>query len=223
MTNLIKVIFVDGPTGVGKDYFIDNLAIELDKEKPNLTYEVLRATDFVLKDAKSEDRKYTHYQTEIEKIYSIFTGHINMLCYIYETLNSSKKEVDLIIVNRSFLSFLIYNIYPIIRNYNISSDNEIHYIKETMLNSYIDLFNNLFQNTESMFVNLTTEDYTLISKQNKIIDRIKSRNDGKPLDEKWLELLIKEYHYPNEKLMGIFTRMEEITSDGYRYIVRKYL
>lgn len=223
MKHLTKIIFVDGPTGVGKDYFIDRLTNSLEINHPKLTYEVLRAADFVLKDAKSEDRKYTLYQTETEKIFSIFTGHINLLCYINEVLNSPQKDTDLVIVNRSFLSFLIYNINPIIRNYANTSDNEIHKIRDDLLNTYANLFKNLFYNTGSIFIKLTTEDYSLEETHRRILDRIRSRNDNKPIDETWLETLVRDFHSPSDTFLELFAEVESITSNGHDYILRKYL
>lgn len=164
-SNIIKIIFVDGPTGIGKDYFIENLCKNLDIQKTDLNYKVLRATDFVLKNAKSEDRKYTTYRTETEKIYSIFSGHLDMLCHINKFINSSEKDIDLIIVNRSFLSFLIYNIYPIINEYKNTDNSEIYNIQEILLKTYNALYSSLFCNTGSIFINLTTEDYGLDEKK----------------------------------------------------------
>lgn len=62
-----------------------------------------------------------------------------------------------------------------------------------------------------------------MKKKYRIINRIKSRNDNKILDEKWIENIIRDYHFPNEELMSMFGSVENITSDGYNYIIRKYL
>lgn len=205
-----KIMFVDGPTGVGKDYFIDKLYYHLSTRFTEKKFKVVRATDMVLSsNTQTENRKYTLYDTEEDKVNEIFMGHLKMLA----SLNDLSKEFDTIIVNRSFLSFLIYNVYP-----TIIPDERI----ELYIETYNCLFKSYFENDISIFINLGISEPTIDRQISTIINRIKSRGDNKPIDTKWIETIVKHYNEPDMKLIDGIGEYEHIDSNGYNYIVNKY-
>jgi len=220
-SNSPKIVFVDGPTGVGKDYFIDNLK-EVLNYKSDKIVSVIRATDIVLNSRTiTENRKYTKYTTGELKSNSIFAGHINLLATINTKLNI-KKECDLVIVNRSFLSFLIYNMYPII---DFERTDGSLFLKDQLkdfISIYSNLFYTLFYKTPSLFINLVVGNDSLSKCVDIIVERISSRKEKKDIDREWLETLVLNYSSPDGNLIKIFNHYEVIDSNGFNFIADNY-
>jgi hypothetical protein len=218
-----RLIFVDGPNASGKDYFIQQLSETLTEFDCLLKFEVIRATDFVLNaDSETENRKYTAYKTEEEKIQSIFLGHIQLLKHINKLLSRDEDNLDLVIVNRSLLSFLIYNVYPTIPKQTANfwypdPRRGIDYITE-----YINEFTKIFLTSQSLFINLNVPGKTPSEKVRTLLSRVKSRGEGKPVDEAWVRTIYTEYKAPNPLLIGVFDYYEKILSDQAGHIVMKY-
>lgn len=177
MNKKTLVYFVDGPNGAGKDFFIERLLSTLRGTGAGggLKIEILRATDFFdNKETASERRKYVRYDTEQSKTLSIMVGHMKLLERVAEL---TRAQTDLIIVNRSFMSTLSYNLY-----------------KPSQLldrRFYLDMFMNVFcryllQNMEMTFINMIVDKDDLKIRQ-------KQRNEGKEIDESWNAQLIDNY------------------------------
>jgi hypothetical protein len=224
-----KIIFVEGHTAVGKGYFIDNFTKSLDEKYPNLTYDVLRAADFALgTHSKSEDRKYTKYMTEDEKKPFIFLGHLELLTYLHESLLSTKKDCDLIIVDRSFLSFLAYNLYPGIKSASSSEEGtKLIQQKNTYINLYNRMFLSLFNHTPTLMVKLVTGIHSestdsVLDSVNIVKNRIAERSDNKPINEDWLISLVHTYKTLDTALFETYSFNETVESGSYNYILGKY-
>ena len=219
-----RIVFVDAPTAVGKDYFIERFVKALGDINSELKVTVLRATDIIFnEDTKTEDRKYTEYRTESEKTKAIFKGHLQLATTIFEKLTSMTDRSDVVVVNRSFLSFLIYNINPVIRA-NLNDARRALLIAEytSMTKSYVEFYKKLFTYYPTLFVGLE-----LRTADNKTVDevlanRIQARNDGKPVARAWLRQIYRDYEQPDSTLMEIFTYKERVTSNDYVDIAMQY-
>lgn len=201
MSKKTLVYFVDGPNGAGKDYFIERLLVMLRGTGigAGAKIELLRATDFFdNKDTASERRKYVRYDTEESKTTSIMIGHLKLLERIAEL---TRAQTDLVIVNRSFLSTLAYNLY-----------------KQSQLADrrfYLDIFVDflaryLRQNLEITFINMIVNPDDLKIRQ-------LMREEGKPIDEAWNAQLIDNYHKASIELQNkgaevLYKRSEDYES-----------
>lgn len=168
------VYFIDGPNGSGKDYFIDNLVNGLNGHPVKINVKVLRATDFFSNRVKStESRKYIAYDTEESKTLSIFNGHMNILEQIAEY---TRDGVDVVIINRSFLSTLAYNLYKSSQLVERQGYLTLFTIICAMYQKYFDL----------TFVNMQITTAELLKRQ-------QLRFEYKAIDDRWADTLIKNF------------------------------
>ena len=207
-----QIVFVDGPTGVGKDYFIDKLYDEL-VNKYELSVEVVRAADFtvVSKETASEDRKYEFYSTKDKQVHIIFEGHKELLSYLDNVLIEGDRDVDVILVNRSFISFLVYNMHQ----------EERVDLREEFIHQYRRKFLDRLSRYDTLFIGLFLEDGGKTPVEG-LLARIGSRNDGKPIDEYWIETLVKNYTRSWCVINDIVGDYEMATSNDYVKIADKY-
>lgn len=208
-----KVVFVDGPTAIGKGYFIENFMSQYREKFPNKRVELLIATDFTLKGvAVTELRKYTTYKTEHDKITTIFQGHIGLIQHLKDTLYSEKQDApDLILIDRSFLTFLCHNVYM-----------------EKDVSNYINTFNIYVKETfkdkdfESLFITLDIPIPGVTRCVNILLERIASRNDKKVVDIDWLYTLVSNYRKYRSEMNNIFSYAEVCSSGEYDIVFNRY-
>lgn len=208
-----KIIFVDGPTAIGKGYFIDKLTTALAKDFPFLNVKVLKAVDWVLnKNSDTEERKYVTYSTEEDKVKEILTGHVNFISHMKKLLTCEKEQVDVIIADRSFQSFINYNLYQ--------PD------QEELRNTYIEYFRNNFEvlglmDIPTLSVQLVSGKHTNAT-VDLLIQRMLLRNDGKFIDTNWVRTLVHNYSiYTTQKVMPT-SYHEQITSSRADRIISDY-
>lgn len=208
----VNVLFVDGPTGVGKGFFLDNF-LKLYKEKfPERKVETFVATDFVLKgSAKTELRKYTTYETEEEKVKGIFEGHLEILNHIQDRAQSSDAP-DLFVFDRGFLTFLCYNVYK--EEDRVNRDNYIDEFKKAAQEKLADL--------NPLFISLDTETPGVTRCVNILLARIASRGDNKTVDIDWIYKLVNNYRKYRAEMASIFTYAETCSSGEYDVIFNRY-
>ena len=201
-------MFVDGPTGVGKDYFINNFIDVYCQVHPTHGIKIIRAASVVLKGQnKSEERKYTTYTTEQDKLPSIYTGHQRLLEAVKSSL-STPTPPRLIIVNRSFLAFLHYNLAT------FPQDVQQHYVE-----SYIKDFSATLAGVPSLLLRV---DLQVGDSFRKVIDRVHSRQDDKPVESSWLETIYARYRVTPPRLTAIFNKHAVITSSQHSKVIRDY-
>jgi hypothetical protein len=107
--NMSKIVFVDGPNGIGKDYFINNLAKLLTEN--NKTYIIKSIKDYTPRDnpiisIRQFSREFfnaSFFNT------SVLDAHID--CVDSVTGLAEQEEYDYILVNRSIVSYVIYNLF----------------------------------------------------------------------------------------------------------------
>lgn len=173
MSKKAQVIFVDGPNGVGKDFFIDGMEKTLLNNALELSISKIRITDHFPKQVESELRKYTVYDTEKEQLLHIFAAHVKILDMILR----DAKSHDVILVNRSFLSMLAYNLY------------KKEYVIERAF--YVDMYNALlFKYTEFLDISFIYLQAPILDIQKRQIER----NEGKKMDAEWAVALTANYN-----------------------------
>ena len=182
------VVFVDGPTGVGKDYFINQLSGLYSQTYPEQGIKIIRAADIILsKDqTASEERKYTTYQTDKDKSAAIFEGHIELLQIISDSLQTPYTP-GLTVINRGFLSFLQYNVYS-----------QPWSMREQYIERYSKHLPDILRKSRNVSVVIRPDIRAMpmtdiVSGIECIIERLRSRGDDKPIDEEWLKDLYQRY------------------------------
>jgi hypothetical protein len=103
-----KIVFVDGPNGVGKDYFIGNLAKLLAEN--NKTFIIKSIKDYMPKDNpiisirqfSREFFKASFFNTDV------LDAHIDCVDNVIKI--AEQEEYDYILVNRSVVSYVVYNL-----------------------------------------------------------------------------------------------------------------
>jgi hypothetical protein len=103
-----KIVFVDGPNGIGKDYFITNLAKLLAEN--NKTYIIKSVKDYMPKDnpiisIRQFSRaffKASFFSTDV------LDAHIDCVDSVIKI--TEQEEYDYVLINRSVVSYVVYNI-----------------------------------------------------------------------------------------------------------------
>lgn len=209
-----KVVFVDGPTGVGKGYFIQNFIETYKKNFPEKKVKIIIATDYALRgSATSELRKYTEYNTEKEKIDGIFSGHMELISDVQKFLNSNEEETpDLILVDRSFLTFLSYNVYK----------DEQEELRKELITKFETHVKATLSTVDPLFVYLDVPFEDERRAVNILLTRIANRRDNKPVDINWIYTLIGNYRKFNAEVGEVFDYFEPTDSGEFENVFNRY-
>lgn len=212
MANYPEVVFVDGPTGIGKGYFIEKLVQGLRKDR-GLSVKALRAADFVLKESQEDERKYITYNTVVNNHESIYQGHIFLLEYISDLLQDNTDHTDVVVVDRSFITFLNYNLHQA----------QYHDKREEYTINYARRLRGIFKSTPTLYIGLTLgKDVSSEQTLNTLLCRIRSRGDNKPIDTEWLAKLIAMYKERGRLLENVVTHLVELTSNNSQQVIEQY-
>lgn len=181
-----KVIFVDGPSGIGKGYFIETYTSIYKLINPSAKIKTCVLADMVLTDELiTEKRKYTTYATQKKHLDKIHTNHITALEGIRDMV--VRDNYDLVIIDRSYLSFLIYNVIP--------TQPQLEDIYST---KYMLALEKIFKdiNIKLYILEHDGDDYEEV-----ITTRLKTRGDGKSIDLSWVRYLKSEYYKDRNLLL----------------------
>lgn len=220
-----KVVWVDGCTSSGKDYFIDKFINLYSHRYPDARVKSIRAIDVVLSDkAQSENRKYTTYDTPLELVQSVYQGHLHLLEMIRRICDEMKNPKDVVIVNRSFLSYHIYNWQTLSDSLSIKGNYEtLKALSMCDEVSYALEFKKRLGDIPTLFVNLSGNTVNHEEKLKLLVDRIKARLDGKPINEEWISKLITAYNKPSRVFLDIFTNTKSVDSGDHVEILNQWV
>lgn len=218
-----KIVFIDSPNAIGKDYFIENFLKEYrGRYGLNKNVVVVNAKDFLPAFVK-DTRHYSNQLTSRHQNVRLFLGHIKLLNYLRETI--TETDADLIIVNRSFVTFLVYNLsidYELRNREATEEDNDLLNDKQEYIAVYRRLFRNLFQSIPTLYVHLSFNEDTVEGITDRVIERMKNRNDGKCIVREWVTYLVESYDKVDQRVLADFTYKTKLTSDEYKYLFEKY-
>lgn len=215
-----KLIFVDGPNACGKDYFIENFISQYKLENPDNKIQVIELKSFVNKELIKGNKTYDYSTITRDSYSGICDSHIKALAYLNEI--ASNESIDNIIVNRSFSSFIIYNmLMPL--NFMNSLDSEVCKLDMNIFTrKYNEIFNNYFKRIPTLFVNLTPPDKPIEDLQESYLNRIESRNSGLQVNQDYVKNLIKQYMTVANNIVQAYSFKEQIDSSGSPFIMEKY-
>lgn len=183
------VFWLDGPNGIGKDYLMDLMIKRCEANGVNYKKFVL-ADEVLIGSSVSETRKYTEYHTPEDKAKVIFERHLTFLDRI-------KKEIDrktnLILVNRSFLSFIVYNLSEVDTR-----------LSRMMLKEYTSKLKEITKDVPNKIYRLTATADDPFLTTNLLYTRIEERNEGIPIDRRWIYEMCNRYIEAGEKMKEFY-------------------
>lgn len=211
----VRLLFVDGPTGSGKDYFMDRIVEGLKSKNPSLNIVRWRATDFVLKGPSlGEKRKYILHDIDDERLSVIYHGHEELIKEAANLLSDKERSPDLLIVNRSILTTFGTNLWG----------DEFKELREEISERFAKHTKHHLEeaNIESLFIRIDVNSVGLTSGVNTLLQRISSRNDDKEIDRSWLYIILKSYRRDHELAGRCFTYSDTVSSDEYDVVIKRY-
>ena len=193
------VFFVDGPSGVGKDYFISNLAKYARTKGVHPL--IHNAKEYI--PAQVAQKHYNPLTSDRATINLIFSGHKALLTRVFKDI--AERGADFVIVNRSFSSFILHNLH--------SLDNEER-------EEYIQEYNSFFLNRltdegiESYYIGLKPryEDVDMVELFTKEI----LKRDGKAIDKEFVKRQLDFHLVENNLYTGIYDHAIELTSSDFK-------
>lgn len=217
-----KIVFVDGPSGVGKGYFIENFT-KLYKEKcPKAVIHSVRLADLVLTgDAKTEERKSTAYSTPIDKVETIFQGHLESLHKLAAICKGFNSAVDIVIVDRSFLSFYIYNWKVLVASLTDGgSAITVNRLNECSVVKYQTAYKETLKDFSALYVGLNVTEPDDDRNVKILADRLSSRNNGNAIQKDWLLYLVRSYRSAPSELYDVYSSLSFCKSDDYTKVLK---
>ena len=189
-----KVFFVEGQNGVGKNYFIDRLSEELGKD--GVDHYIVNCNDFI-KDKLIQNNRYSPKEFTHDEMIDLFNSHVEILKEVKDLLECFK----VVLVNRSFISYYIYNVK--LSRFHSGS-------KETIRD---ELIKKVEEYLPRKSINLAVLGSEL--KYEDIKNRILSRDGDKRLDELYVRQLNHCYRNLEPEIKQTFNRV--VYTDSFKY------
>ena len=211
----VNLLFVDGPTGSGKDYFIENLIQELKSKKPNINIVTWKATDFVLKGPSlTELRKYTIHDIDEERLEIIYNGHKELIKEAAKLLSDKNKQVDLLVVNRSILTTFGTNLW----------EDKHSARREDLAEEFANYSKPILEEAGvvSLFIRIDVVAEGTTRAVNILLDRVARRGDKSPVDVEWFYTILRTYRRDAELASRSFTYSASFSSGESSVAVSRY-
>ena len=211
----VRLLFVDGPTGSGKDYFMDRIVEGLKSKNPNLNIVKWKATDFVLKGPSlTEKRKYVLHDIDEERLSIIYQGHKELIVEATKLLSDKEKAPDLLVVNRSILTTFGTNLW----------EDKHKECRELLAKDFAEYTKSYLEqaNIDSLFIRIDVDTVGLTHGVNTLLQRIASRNDGKEVEVDWLYTILKTYRRDHDLAGMSFTYSDTFNSGEYSLAIKRY-
>lgn len=219
--NKKTIIFVEGINVIGKKYFINKFKEEYTKQYPDSVISQINISDYFSSDLINELRTYNNKALSMELLDTIFNIQLKVIEDIHTILQSN---CDTVIVNRSFKSFLIYNIYSQSNDiYEVTHDSHLIEVCEE---TYKNKFNEKLGNYNTVLVNLIYTYHLTIDKLAILEKRMRKKNIFLTIEkQQYFKRLFHIYDIEAENpfYKAIFDNQEFITSSDYSYILGKYI
>ncbi len=184
------IVFLEGPNGCGKDYFLEELVKLLKRDKVN--YITLEAKKYLPENITNN--RYTKVLIDEKHLQLYYYSHIRLL----EDINILANHFDIILVNRSIISFLIYNLYFS----DIKAQEKEYYEKEVL-----QLIEGYLKDQKTILINLI-KDLTL----EELKTRLETRDD-RIVKIDYLSQINYYYHNLEEPFKKAFSFYQELSSN----------
>ena len=208
------VFFVDGPNAVGKDYFIEGLTNTINELHPEVEVINIRATDHL---PKKVVRKYENDQTNRVFAEEIFRGHIKLLCDIAD----KAKENTVIILNRTLITYLVYNVYPRLQALSDHVDGDYDEVHDS-IKIYGLLLQKVLPNVQTTFVRLDLAG-DVDKATDTTIERMLARDESKEIDKAWVRYLIGQFRENYTTHYHCYKNYVHCGSGHYEAVAKTYL
>lgn len=239
-----KIVFVDGPNGSGKDYFISNLIKHYKKNNPYKNVETMHLSEYT---RSVRDLTGSRFSDKTNTL--VFLRHLNALTDLKKLADDLR--VHLVVVNRSFSSFLSYNV-PIVKqdqeedtgmlsfvrkfflheadcnnpDYDTNEPSVQEKERQEFLTTYMNVFNGILGDVKTCYVSLGAYGYSLEDQaeriQKRIIDRDQSSNTA--VTTKKLQEVIQAYDSLEEDYLHMYSVTTTKTFSGeYEAFYKNYL
>ena len=211
-----KVVFIDGPNAVGKTYFTDHLEALYREQYPDKVIHKFDASKYTFWQGRKERVHHTDVYPE-DELRRMYLGHIQMIRDIKKDIVTNHP--DLILVNRSFMTFNAYNL----RYDHLPPDSSdavaLCEMTDFFNENYENSFNTYLKDVDTLYVGLgILGDGVQIA-----YDRLVARDYVKRVDREHLTHLFTAYYNPRNGFKDMHTSFEMISSGGYRDIFNRYL
>lgn len=210
-----KVVFIDGPNAVGKTYFTDHFEAAYRERFPNAVIHKFDASKYTFWQGRKERVHHTDVYPA-DELRQMFLGHVQMIRDIKKDVVTNHP--DLILVNRSLMTFNAYNL----RYDHLPQDSA----EQRELVEMTGFFNSMYHDTFKTYLKDVTTLYVgLIVMGNGVqvaYDRLMARDYVTRVDREHLEHLFTAYYNPSKEFEKMHTAVEMIQSDGYNHVLQKY-
>lgn len=214
-----EIVFIDGPDGSGKDFFIENFIKKYTELHPEKRLAMLKSSDYTYYLLK-KDRDINKFETGRSVLDNFYKGHIELIDDAKSLLSTGM--CDLIIVNRSFASFQVYNL----RYDKLSSNDEDVKEHARMRTRYIDMyrkhFHKNFKNVRTTFISMEISGETLEEKVNLLINRLKSRDHNTTGNDENITYLIHAYENIDHRLNDMYDRTLKVNSSDFEKTISDF-
>lgn len=210
-----QVIFIDGPNAVGKTYFTDNFEEQYRLRFPNAVIHKFDASKYTFWQGRKERVHHTDVYPA-DELRRMFIGHTQLIRDIKRDIVTTNP--DLILVNRSLMTFNAYNLRYDHLDQNSPEAMELKEMAETFNSMYEDSFKNYLRDVKTIYIGLTLFSNGVYTAGR----RLKQRDYVKRVDDEHLAHLFDVYNHPSEGFRKMHTAVELIESGGFGYVLDKY-
>ena len=239
-----KIVFVDGPNGSGKDYFINNLINHYKKNNPHKNVETIHLSEYT---RSVRDLTGSRFSDKTNTM--VFLRHINALVDLKKLADDPR--VHLVVVNRSFSSFLCYNV-PIVKQdqeedtgmlsfvrkfflheadcsnpeYDTNEPSPQEKERQEFLTTYMNVFKSVLCDVKTCYVSLGAPGYSLEDQAERIQKRVLDRdqNSNSAVTTKKLQEVIQTYNSLEEDYLHMYSVTTTKTFSGeYEAFYKDYL
>lgn len=186
-------MFVEGPGGVGKRYFIDNFAVTYKDYYPHSRVNVINSKDTV----QQARNKLSPNTSPSYKANCLYNAHLNLLRVVNAALSRAQAG-DLVVVSGGFIHTVHHNL----ANLTVAEE------ASSYISSYIQEFVLAMYEVQTLLVRL---DVTLEQKSVPHTD--------KPT---WLETIYSRYRSTPKELTDMFTHCAVAIPTDHDSIFRRY-
>lgn len=208
-----RIFFIEGPNGCGKDYFIMYFSTLHGCYFPYKPVEIVNIKEYLEKKFVKKNKSYDYSISEKKVYLENFKKHY----FALDALANQLKKVETLIVNRSYISFVIYNmLMPLtLESLDESMKSFLMRYKRYFNNLYIKKFQRVFSDYEVILVNLSASSLTLDTLEKRLKARQVQYNKA------YMSNLLMFYRMLDDNLYKLFNEVYCVDSSEYTSVFLK--